>query len=104
MKKNLFIPLIKIIDPISRKAIHLILCLSVLYNLSACSDPIPLKLTSAQRQQVDTLYNAQVEDLLIETDSLCDAAYENRLPFLIDSILQVRRAQEEILRNKYQNK
>ncbi len=85
------------------KLLHLVLLVMAL-SLASCSDPIPLKLTSAQRQQVDTLYNAQVEGLLMEMDSFCDAAYENRLPYLVDSILQTRRAQEEALRNKYQKR
>ncbi|MEO0340384.1 MAG: hypothetical protein AAF242_14385 [Bacteroidota bacterium] len=104
MKHKSFILLTWFIKQGSRQIAYLLICFALLSSFASCSDPIPLKLTSAQRQQVDTLYNAQVEGLLMEMDSLCDAAYENRLPQLIDSILQERRAQEEILRNKYQKK
>lgn len=81
----------------------LITVLSLLFlATSACEEDAPLKLTAAQRDQLDTLFTAQVRDLNAELDSLCRKRYEEKLDQVVDSILRVRKAQEEALRKKYQ--
>jgi predicted small lipoprotein YifL len=74
----------------------------LLFSTAACEDKAPLKLTAAQRDQVDTLFTAQVKSLNAELDSLCQQRYEMELDAVVDSILRVRRAQEQALRKKYQ--
>ena len=84
------------------KRFFLIIYLLVFIN--ACGDPPPLKLTSAQRDQVDTLYNQQVVFLAEEMDSLCDLSFERDMQNVIDSIYKVRKKAEKALREKYQSK
>lgn len=73
-----------------------------LIQLSACKEEAPLKLTSKQREQVDTLYSKEVGALSEELDSLCDQLFASRLEATVDSLLKIRRLQEESLRQKYQ--
>ena len=58
----------------------------------------------SQREIVDTLYMNQVEGLAAEMDSLCEVRMATELDRIVDSILQVRRAEEAALRKKYQVK
>ena len=73
-----------------------------LFCLGSCSDPPPLKLTLQQREWVDTLYFRRIEGMSARMDSLCIQKRERILPALTDSILAVRREEEEALRAKYQ--
>lgn len=69
----------------------------------SCGEKPPIRLTTAQRDQVDTLYLRKInqEGLAKEMDSLCVATQEARVQHLVDSMLQVRRKEEEELRKKY---
>lgn len=78
------------------------LLLPGLFCLGSCSDPPPLKLTLQQREWVDTLYFRRIEGMSARMDSLCIQKREGILPALTDSILAVRREEEEALRAKYQ--
>lgn len=78
------------------------LVLPGLFCLGSCSDPPPLKLTLQQREWVDTLYFRRIEGMSARMDSLCIEKRERILPALTDSILTVRREEEEVLRAKYQ--
>jgi hypothetical protein len=78
------------------------LLMMVFLMTTSCDEDIPLKLTSAQRDQLDTLFSSQVKDLGIEMDSLCDLLFEQDLDLVVDSIMKVRKAQEEELRKRYQ--
>lgn len=73
-----------------------------LFCLGSCSDPPPLKLTLQQREWVDTLYFRRIEGMSVRMDSLCVEKRERILTALTDSILTVRREEEEALRAKYQ--
>ena len=75
-----------------------------LLALSACSEPPPLKLTLTQRDLVDTMYLRRVNGLGPQLDSACQAQREPELKRLLDSVLLVRRSEEEKLRAKYQGK
>lgn len=75
---------------------------SLFFATSACQEDAPLKLTAAQRDQLDTLFTAQVQDLNAELDSLCEKRYAEELDAVVDSILRLRKAQEAALRKKYQ--
>lgn len=70
----------------------------------SCTEPPPLKLTSAQRDQLDTLYQNKVTILAARLDSLCIEMEKSDLQAVVDSLLIVRKAQEQNLRNKYQKK
>lgn len=69
---------------------------------SACEEAAPLKLTAAQRNQLDTLFTVQAQALNVELDSICGLYFTNHLDQVVDSILEVRKAQEAALRKKYQ--
>jgi hypothetical protein len=85
----------------------LTVCLLVLTGSGlfvACEEPPPLRLTSRQRERVDSLYVDAVKGLNQEMDSLCSLRYETELPLMVDSLVQVRRSEEARLRKKYQRK
>jgi hypothetical protein len=67
----------------------------------ACSKPPPLKLTSTQRTEVDTLYLRIVNPLGKQLDSICEANKVKKIQVLLDSMRNVRLSEEENLRLKY---
>jgi hypothetical protein len=67
----------------------------------ACSKPPPLKLTSTQRTEVDTLYLRIVNPLGRLLDSTCEANKVKKIQVLLDSMRNVRLSEEENLRLKY---
>lgn len=75
--------------------------LALAFSGNGCSEPPPLKLTAAQRDQVDTLYLKQVAVLGKELDSLCTLQTPERVQQLVDSLLEIRRQEEELLRQRY---
>ena len=85
------------------EALIILILLSALATVgtTSCSEPPPLKLTLKQRDWVDTIYLKRVDSLRIALDSLCTANYEEKVTRLTDSLVAVRRAEEEALRQKY---
>lgn len=79
------------------------LAILLLLGLAHCSETPPLKLTLEQRDLVDTIYLQKVQTLGPELDSACQTGRELRLKQAVDSILAVRRSEEEVLRTKYAN-
>lgn len=78
------------------------LCLSWIFaTFIACSKPPPLKLTSTQRTEVDTLYLRIVNPLGKQLDSTCEANKIKKILVLLDSMRNVRLSEEENLRLKY---
>lgn len=73
------------------------------FGVYSCGEKPPLRLTTAQRDQVDTLYLRAINQggLSAKMDSLCTATQEAMVQHLVDSMLQVRRDEEEALRKKY---
>ncbi|MDX2067446.1 MAG: hypothetical protein SFV55_03410 [Haliscomenobacter sp.] len=69
----------------------------------SCGEKPPLRLTTAQRDQVDTLYLRAINQggLSAEMDSLCNSNQKANIQHLVDSMLQVRRKEEEDLRKRY---
>jgi hypothetical protein len=67
----------------------------------ACSKPPPLKLTSTQRTEVDTLYLRIVNPLGKQLDSTCESNKVKKIQVLLDSMRNVRLSEEENLRLKY---
>lgn len=78
------------------------LLVAIFLITTSCKEEAPLKLTAAQRDQLDTLFTKQVKELGVELDSLCDLLYKEELDRAVDSIISARKAQEEALRKKYQ--
>ncbi len=90
MKKQQIVPFI---------LIGLIVTLMSL-SFSSCTETPPDSLTRSQRTQVDTLFSKLVADLRAETDSLCEVMMETKLQGAVDSILEVRRAEERKIRER----
>lgn len=67
----------------------------------SCSKPPPLKLTSTQRTEVDTLYLRIVNPLGRRLDSTCEANKVKKIQVLLDSMRNIRLSEEENLRLKY---
>ena len=69
----------------------------------SCGEKPPLRLTTTQRDQVDTLYLRAVNQggLSAEMDSLCSSTQAAKVQHLVDSMLLVRRKEEEDLRKRY---
>lgn len=69
----------------------------------SCGEKPPLRLTTAQRDQVDTLFLRAVNKggLSAEMDSLCSGTQAAKVQQLVDSMLLVRRKEEEDLRKRY---
>lgn len=77
--------------------------LSILLTLgfAACtadSEPVRYRLTSKERQRVDSLVAQEVRRLRPLNDSLCEAAFAERVSDATDSIVQERLEQELRLR------
>lgn len=73
----------------------------MLLGLLACSEPPPLRLTAKQRELVDSMYIDSVKLLNEEMETLCSVRFVKELPALVDSIIEVRLAEEARLREKY---
>lgn len=84
--------------------VSLLLLGLLLLQLTACQEEPPLKLTSTQRDQLDTLYTLEVTKLAEELDSICDQMFRTELEATVDSLLILRKKQERDLRRKYQKK
>lgn len=69
--------------------------------LVGCTEPPPLRLTAKQREEVDSMYIDSVKGLAEEMDKQCSLRFVYELPRLVDSIVEVRRAEEARLREKY---
>lgn len=69
--------------------------------LGACQqDEVQLRLTSYERNRIDTLYARIAPDLRKETDSLCNATFAQLVQQAVDSIVQERLIEEELLRSR----
>ncbi|MCO6486882.1 MAG: hypothetical protein J5I98_00625 [Phaeodactylibacter sp.] len=72
--------------------------------LAGCEPPeeAPIRLTSRERIRIDTLANQQIDSLRPIMDSICDAAYQEMLDRAVDSLVDVRKREEEKLRARIQ--
>lgn len=62
--------------------------------LPACEEqPLPA-LTFRQRELADTLYLEKVSVLRPQWDSICDARFDSLVAVAVDSLIQVRKAEE----------
>jgi|GEM_PF-2711384 Tfp pilus assembly protein PilV len=75
--------------------------LIALLGTAACQqDDVQLRLTSFERNRIDTLYAGQAAALRAQTDSLCQRRYAEWVQQAVDSIVQERLAEEEQLRSR----
>ncbi len=77
-----------------------LLLLAVLSFLGACAEEAPVSLDQEARVLIDTMYIQEVRVLRPELDSLCELEFEDRVAELVDSLLPIRRAEEERLRQR----
>lgn len=85
-----------------RSLLFLVLLMAI--TLSTCSDPPPLRLTSRQRDRLDSMYVDSVKVLNLEMDSICNGRFATELPLMVDSLIQLRLQEEALLREKYEKK
>lgn len=70
----------------------------LLLSFASCREKIPLKLTSRQADLADTLFLREAKDIRQRMDSICQADFDERVQRAVDSMLVVRRKEEEALR------
>ncbi|MEZ4987871.1 MAG: hypothetical protein R2795_23055 [Saprospiraceae bacterium] len=73
------------------------------FLLTACGGNQPgvnLRLTPAERAQIDTLYRVQLDSLRPVWDSLCTTGRDGRLQQAVDSIVKERLEEEALLRER----
>ena len=75
-----------------------ILALYFLISFAACREKIPLKLTSRQADLADTIFLREARDLRLRMDSVCELYFDERVQKAVDSMLVIRRKEEEQLR------
>ncbi len=63
----------------------------------ACSD-VNTELENRSFHLADSIFNAHNYLYQLEADSLCKALEEHEMSFLVDSIIEVRRAEIKLLR------
>jgi len=68
-----------------------------LFSFSACKEP-EVKLTRADKKAIDTLTTNQLKIQRVLLDSLCEVERDSIIQKAVDSILVVRKRQEERLR------
>lgn len=72
-------------------------------GLAGCEEPeTNVRLTSRERIQIDTIATRQIDSLRYVMDSVCITDYPGIMRRALDSLLKLRRAEEEILRARIQ--
>ncbi|MCO6477525.1 MAG: hypothetical protein J5I94_12920 [Phaeodactylibacter sp.] len=71
---------------------------------AGCERPeeAPIRLTSRERIRIDTLANQRIDSIRGMMDSLCEAQYPEILQRSVDSLVEVRKREEEKLRARIQ--
>ncbi len=74
--------------------------------LASCEPPeeAPIRLTSRERIRIDTLATRQIDSMRPIMDSICEASKAEFLQRSVDSLVRVRRLEEEKLRARIQRK
>lgn len=66
---------------------------------SACEEPeTSIRLTSRERVQIDTIATRQIDSIRLVMDSVCINDYPGIMHSALDSLLELRRKEEEKLR------
>ena len=66
----------------------------------SCTEEPPPYLAAKDRELIDTLYIRELRILRPQLDSLCTAIFEDGVERSVDSMLEVRRAEEARLRER----
>ena len=84
-----------------RNLLFLIILFILPLFFTSCEEEEPgMRLTSTERVRVDTLYTQRVKGLRAELDSLCQLDFDERVKLAVDSIIEVRKAEEVRLRQR----
>jgi hypothetical protein len=65
-----------------------------------CAEEPPPRLTGYHLQKVDTLYRAGIDSLAPILDSTCAAQHDDRLQQIVDSLIRIRKAEEQKMRER----
>ena len=75
------------------KRIRNIICASLMgllfLGLPSCEKQAP-RIRAPQRKIVDSLYSEQIAGLKIELDSICAESHQERVDYMVDSIMNIR--------------
>ena len=77
-----------------------LLFLGILAITSSCTEEPPPYLSAKDRELIDTLYIRELRVLRPQLDSLCEARFDEEVERKVDSMLEVRRAEEARLRER----
>lgn len=80
--------------------LRLFIALLPLLGATGCQQEENIRLTSRERIQIDTLSSKQIDSLRPYMDSICATSYQGLVKQALDSLLQVRRAEEAKLRTR----
>ncbi len=67
---------------------------------AGCAEDPPPRLTGYHLQKVDTLYRAGMDSLAQILDSTCAAQHDDRLQKMVDSLIRIRKAEEQKMRDR----
>ena len=87
--------------PCGRFGLTVALIMVVMTSLTNCGDGgATLQLSRLDLARVDTIYLAQVDSLNALTDSICSELKANKLQFTVDSIIELRKKEAEIIKSR----
>jgi hypothetical protein len=68
---------------------------------TACEEKASqIRLTSSERIRIDTLSKQQIDSLIPVLDSLCETRYDSLVQYALDSIIELRRSEEQKIRER----
>ncbi len=72
--------------------------------LGSCERPeeAPIRLTTSERIRIDTLVNLEIDTLRPVMDSICEVRFDEMVSRALDSIIEVRKREEALLRARIQ--
>lgn len=68
--------------------------------MAGCAEDPPPRLTGYHLQKVDTLYRAGIDSLAVIMDSVCADRHDDRLQEMVDSLIRLRKAEEQKMRER----
>lgn len=82
-----------------------LLLLGALLQWTGCESPeTGIRLTSSERIRIDSLAKKQIDSLVPILDSLCRVNEDTLIQRGLDSIIELRRREEQILRDRIKRK
>lgn len=81
------------------------LLIAILAGLSSCEpEETSIRLTSSERIRIDSLAKKQIDTLAPFIDSLCTVQHDDMVQQALDSIIALRKAEEQKLRARLKQK